>query len=220
MATRFPFSSPSMRRVPTQQRSRATFDAIVEAAAHVLAARGWAKFTTNEVALVAGASIGSLYQYFPDKLALVESVHMRHLGAVLAALPIPGMSEVATPLATRVARVIDGIVDVHATNQRLHRVMLEEVPLAKHAIDRDFEAEYLRRYQALVLPDPHRAPNPADIIAARAIASAVEGTVHTAASRGELDTPEVRRELKGMVGAFLRERRAQNARPRSDSTLD
>jgi len=207
MATRFSSASRLTRRAPTQQRSRATFDAIVEAAARVLAARGWAKFTTNEVARVAGASIGSLYQYFPDKLALVESVRTRHLDAVLALLPLPCTSDFATPLATRVARVIDGIVDVHAGNQRLHRVMLEEVPLAKQASDHAFEAEYLRRYQALVLPDPRQTPAPSDVIAAKMIASAVEGTVHAMASRGELGMLEVRRELKGMIGAFLHERR-------------
>lgn len=220
MATRFSSTSRLTRRVPTQQRSRATVDAIVEAAAHVLAARGWARFTTNEVALVAGASIGSLYQYFPDKLALVESVRLRHLDAVLAVLPASGTNDFATPLATRVARVIDGIVDLHAANQRLHRVMLEEVPLAKQGSDHVFEMEYLRRYQALVAPGPHHTPSPSDVIAAKVIASAVEGTVHTVVSRGEFGMPEARRELKGMVCAFIRERRLDGCGRRGGGTLD
>lgn len=209
MATRFSATTQSSRRIPRQQRSRATVDAIVEAAAHVLATRGWAKFTTNEVALAAGASIGSLYQYFPDKLALVDSVRTRHLDAVLAALPDPDTLDLATPLAVRVDQVIDGVIAVHSINQRLHRVLLDEVPLAMRESDSVFEVEYLRRYQALVLPDTACSPGPGDVMAAKVLASAIEGAVHAAASRGELGVSEVRRELKGLVGAYLRERRVQ-----------
>lgn len=60
-----------MRKEPRQARSRATVEIIVRAGARVLGDRGWAGFTTNQVAEVAGVSIGSLYQYFPDKLALM-----------------------------------------------------------------------------------------------------------------------------------------------------
>ena len=72
-----------MRKAPRQQRSRATVDVIVEAAARVLGRRGWARFTTNEIAAVAGVSVGSLYQYFPNKLAIAEAIRQRHLDEVL-----------------------------------------------------------------------------------------------------------------------------------------
>jgi AcrR family transcriptional regulator len=206
MATRFPAPSRPTRRAPRQQRSRATVDALVEAAAHVLAARGWEKFTTNEVARVAGASIGSLYQYFPDKLALAEAIRERHLGAVLAVLPDPDAWVGAIPIATRVAQVIDGVIAIHSGNQRLHRVLLDEVPLAARTRDDAFEVEYLRRYRALILSDAQRPADPRDAIAAQVLAAAVEGTVHAAASRGKLGVPEVRRELNGLVCAYLRER--------------
>ncbi|RVA45307.1 TetR/AcrR family transcriptional regulator [Mesorhizobium sp. M7A.F.Ca.US.001.01.1.1] len=74
MATRVPLQSGSVRKAPRQQRSRATVDTIVEAAARVLARRGWADFTTNETASVGGVSVGSIYQYFPNKLALAEEI--------------------------------------------------------------------------------------------------------------------------------------------------
>ncbi|WP_423395203.1 TetR/AcrR family transcriptional regulator [Burkholderia sp. LMG 21824] len=209
MATRFSAPPPSGRRVPRQQRSRATVDALVEAAAHVLAARGWAKFTTNEVARVAGASIGSLYQYFPDKLALAEAIRARHLGAVLAALPDPGACDDAIPPVTRAARLIDGIIAIHSADQRVHRVLLEEVPLAARSSNDAFEVEYLRRYQALIRPGAPHAADPRDTIAAQVLAAAVEGTVHAAASRGTLAVPEVRRELNGLVCGYLRERGAR-----------
>jgi len=59
-----------------------------EAVAHILDGQGWAGFTTNAVADAAGVSIGSLYQYFPNKLALVEAILRRGFDVVLAALRI------------------------------------------------------------------------------------------------------------------------------------
>lgn len=206
MATRFSAPPRAARRAPRQQRSRATVDALVQAGAHVLAARGWTKFTTNEVARVAGASIGSLYQYFPDKLALAEAIRTRHLDEVLAVLPNPAERGDATRLEARVAQVIDGIITIHLDSQRLHRVLLDEVPLAARASDDAFEVEYLRRYHALIQPGTEQPGTPGDAIAAQVLASAVEGVVHAAALRGELGTPEMRRELNGFVCAYLRER--------------
>jgi AcrR family transcriptional regulator len=58
------------RRRASQERSRATIEAILEAAARVLASESLAGFNTNRVAEVAGISVGSLYQYFPNKAAL------------------------------------------------------------------------------------------------------------------------------------------------------
>jgi AcrR family transcriptional regulator len=72
--------------VPQEARSRATIDAILDAAAHILGERGWAGLTTNAVAEVAGISIGSLYQYSPNKLAMIEAAHRRHFDQVLAVL--------------------------------------------------------------------------------------------------------------------------------------
>ena len=84
MSTRIAKRSPGLRKEPRQARSRATVEAIVDAGARVLAEDGWAAFTTNRVAERAGASIGSLYQYFPDKLSLVEAIRRRHLDDCLA----------------------------------------------------------------------------------------------------------------------------------------
>lgn len=69
------------RRRPVQARSRQTVERILDAAAHVFGERGYAG-TTNHVAERAGISIGSLYQYFPDKDALLVALHDRHLDEV------------------------------------------------------------------------------------------------------------------------------------------
>ncbi|MGD9881105.1 MAG: TetR/AcrR family transcriptional regulator [Reyranella sp.] len=77
------------RKKPTQERSTATVDAIIEAAIRILRRDGWAGLTTTRVAEVAGVSVGSLYQYFPNRAAIaVEIVRRRtrqFLTAVLAA---------------------------------------------------------------------------------------------------------------------------------------
>ena len=72
---------PIQRRRPKQARARATWDAIVEAAAQILERGGPEALTTNEIAARAGVSIGTLYQYFPDKAAIVLAAAKRELGA-------------------------------------------------------------------------------------------------------------------------------------------
>jgi AcrR family transcriptional regulator len=67
----------SPRKAPRQARALITHDAIVEAAAHIIATGGLAAFNTNAVAERAGVSIGSLYQYFPNKDALMVAL-IRH----------------------------------------------------------------------------------------------------------------------------------------------
>jgi AcrR family transcriptional regulator len=72
------------RKTPKQGRARATCDAILEAAAHIIAGQGLAAFNTNAVAKRAGVSIGSLYQYFPNKDALMAALIQRQQEAQLA----------------------------------------------------------------------------------------------------------------------------------------
>jgi AcrR family transcriptional regulator len=66
------------RRSPVQSRAKLTVERILDAAAHVFGERGYVA-TTNEVAEAAGVSIGSLYQYFRDKDAILEALHRRHV---------------------------------------------------------------------------------------------------------------------------------------------
>lgn len=77
------------RKKPTQERSAATVDAIVEAAIRILRRDGWPGLTTTRVAELAGVSVGSLYQYFPNRAAIAVDIvrrRTRHfLTAVLAA---------------------------------------------------------------------------------------------------------------------------------------
>jgi AcrR family transcriptional regulator len=70
------------RKAPVQARSVASVDAILEATIQVLLSVGKDRLTTTRVALRAGVSVGTLYQYFPNKSALLQAVLKRHLDTV------------------------------------------------------------------------------------------------------------------------------------------
>ena len=74
------------RKSPTQARSAASVDAILEATIQVLLQVGKERLTTTGVALRAGVSVGTLYQYFPNKSALLQAVLKRHLNEVAEAV--------------------------------------------------------------------------------------------------------------------------------------
>ena len=71
------------RKQPRQARARHTVDAIVEASARILEEQGHGGFNTNAVADLAGVSIGTLYQYFPDKDALLGALIARETGRLV-----------------------------------------------------------------------------------------------------------------------------------------
>jgi AcrR family transcriptional regulator len=78
-----PTESLQPRKKPQQRRSRVTIDTIFEATIQVLLANGLDRITTIQIAERAGVSIGSLYQYFPNKRALLAAVVKRHVGEVV-----------------------------------------------------------------------------------------------------------------------------------------
>jgi len=200
MSTRIRKNVHAMRKVPTQARSRATVEAIVEAATHVLGRRGWVQFTTNEVAHVAGASIGSLYQYFPNKLALIEAIRRRHFHSVLAVLE----QACAEPAESSVDRLIRGMLQVHSSNPSLHKALLEEAPrLRSSAAHVEFEKEYLERYCSFVSKHLAGRRAASSGMIAHVLAGAIEGAVHYAATRGFSGSPAFERELVFLVRSCL-----------------
>src|SRR4029453_18822354 len=76
----------SPRKTPRQERSRATVDALLEAATDILERDGYAKLTTNRIAARAGVNIASLYQFFPGKDAIVAELRRRHVAEQRAAM--------------------------------------------------------------------------------------------------------------------------------------
>jgi AcrR family transcriptional regulator len=192
-----------MRKQPQQARSQATIDSVLEAAAHILGQRGWRGLTTNAVAEAAGVSIGSLYQYFPNKLALVEAVRQRHFDQVLAILGTA--ADLNLTRSRRIEVLVDGMIGVHARYPAAHRVLLEEVPRGDDARPRHdrFAMILQQRYEAIVVANAVPISEERCRVVARVLSSAVAGVVHDAAGRGTLHSDGLKRELMGLVDSYL-----------------
>lgn len=117
------------KKVPKQARSRATFDAIVEAGARLLVARGYAGLTTNHIAETAGVSIGSLYEYFGDKESVVyEVVRRTALGfSEDAARPLPDLE--GAPIDEAIRRWLEALLGAMRSREELLRAIDSDVPL-------------------------------------------------------------------------------------------
>lgn len=120
----------SPRKRPTQARAQVTVDAILRAAAHILRTQGWDACNTNAVAKRAGVSIGSLYQYFPSKEALLAAIAEAHAEEGLRVLmeAVTAASQRPRSMQETVRHYIRAMVSLHAVDPKLHRVLSEQVP--------------------------------------------------------------------------------------------
>jgi len=116
------------RKQASQERSRATVDALIEATARILVREGFDRASTNRIAEVAGVSVGSLYQYYPGKEALVAAVIDRHHEEIMRVVR-EALAEVASqPVKKAVRRLVTAAIDAHRVDPRLHRVLAEQIP--------------------------------------------------------------------------------------------
>jgi len=131
-----PKPSAAPRKRPKQERSQATVQAILSATAHILIEDGYDKLTTNRVADRAGVSIGSLYQYFPNKKALIFALAEHHANEMMQLaqhhLAGLGVDDASSPehrsIEAVLRRIVKAALAAHAVNPELHRVLHEQVP--------------------------------------------------------------------------------------------
>lgn len=116
------------RRRPMQARARATVEAMLDAAVVLLKRGGASSITTNCIAETAGVSIGSVYQYFPNKQALFVALHERHIREVDTAIERKIAECAHAPLEKLVASLLDGMIETHAADSRLAALLQSEVP--------------------------------------------------------------------------------------------
>jgi AcrR family transcriptional regulator len=116
------------RKHASQERSRATVDALIEATARILVREGFDKASTNRIAEVAGESVGSLYQYYPGKEALVAAVIDRHNQDIMRVVRA-ALAEVASQPVEKAVRTLVAIaIEAHRIDPKLHRVLAEQIP--------------------------------------------------------------------------------------------
>ncbi len=120
---------PQPRKSPRQLRSQHTVETILQATARVLATHGYAGTNTNLIAETAGVSVGSLYQYFPNKNALIAALHNRHDNQMLDVIDAVLDSNPAATLRERVAAIVEAMLHAHLLEPALHRVLEREFPL-------------------------------------------------------------------------------------------
>ena len=116
------------RKLASQERSRATVDALLEATARVLIREGYDRASTNRIAELAGVSIGSLYQYFPSKEALVAAVIDRHTQEISEVTRNALVKAAARPIEVAAREFVSVAIDGHRVNPKLHGVLAEQIP--------------------------------------------------------------------------------------------
>jgi AcrR family transcriptional regulator len=116
------------RKAASQKRSRATVDALVGATARVLVKEGYDRASTNKIAMKAGVSIGSLYQYFPSKEALVAAVITRHAQELSDVVRTTYLKIAAQPIEVGARQFVTAAIAAHRVDPKLHRILDEQVP--------------------------------------------------------------------------------------------
>ncbi len=120
--------SLSPRKIPRQSRSRALVDAIFDATIRVLLARGYQGTTTIAVAERAGVSVGSLYQYFPNKESLIAALVKRHIADVMSCLEEGFAKLDGRDLEHALRTIVRAGIAAHRVHPALHKVLVEQGP--------------------------------------------------------------------------------------------
>ncbi|CAN5558292.1 TetR/AcrR family transcriptional regulator [soil metagenome] len=116
------------RKSASQKRSQATVETLLDATARVLTREGYDRASTNRIAATAGVSVGSLYQYFPNKEALVATLVARHNREMLQLLRDALEKVASLDLVTAMRELVRATVDAHLVDPALHRIFAEQVP--------------------------------------------------------------------------------------------
>lgn len=198
-------SSHAPRKQPKQARSAVTQDIILQAAAHILETDGMADFNTNRIAEIAGVSIGSLYQYFPSKQAILAELIRRNKAQFLAELAQSTTNAGTKKFDDTLETLIDAVVRFQFDRPKLarHLKYLEAtLPLDEEARQKDqrisqLVGNVLRTTQNAKLSAQQIAILTQDIIAI------VRGIVDAAAITKEGDKAALKARVMNAVIGYL-----------------
>jgi AcrR family transcriptional regulator len=188
------------RKRPAQLRSAETVNAVLEAAARILERDGLECYTTNAVAERAGVSIGSFYQYFPNKDALTVALIERETAVLLADIALIHSME---SYETKVEHLIRSAIAHQMRRPKLARLLdFEEsrLPIRSH-LQRVADVFHDALLQIFSHSDGHITRNAE--VAALDVFAIVKGMVDAAGERGETDPLELKRRVKRAVFGYL-----------------
>lgn len=207
-ATRTSEQRLAPRKAARQERAQLTVEAILEAASQVFERRGYAHATTNRIAERAGVSIGSLYQYFPNKDAILVALARRHLAEGMAVLwPQVQRLSGEEPWEDVLPGIVEAMVQMHAVAPMLHRCLFEETRLPKAVRDEleALEDALVEVTATAIAADPSIARGDVQLAAA-IVVNTIEGLTHRLVLRRQAgaDRERVAREITTLVRAYLR----------------
>jgi len=187
----------SQRKQPQQARSAGLVAIILEAAAQVLAKEGASRFTTARVAEKAGVSVGSVYQYFPNKAAILfrlQSDEWRQTSGMLRGI----LEDGATPPPERLRRLVHAFVRSECEEAPMRVALDDAAPLYRDAPEaREARAEGERIVKVFM-----REALPGADEATRALAGGLMTTTLSAAGKQFSESPRTAAEIDAFAGAM------------------
>lgn len=192
------------RRRPRQVRAELTRERILAAAAHVFAEFGYAAGTTNRIAERARISIGSLYQYFPNKAAILAELLIQHIDRG-AWTDVDDMDLSPGTLEATVRSFVRDAIDNHDDDPQLLRVMMEEAPVSQDLMDAVGRRAKLRTAQVREVILRHPDIHVGDVdVAAELIEFTVELNTHKfMADQRNTPVETFENELVAMITRYL-----------------
>ena len=201
-----PVRRRSANKGPQQERSKATFEAIVQAATHVFSSKGYEAATMTGIAAAAGVAIGSLYQYASTKRELATHVMRRKSAEIMAHVDKPLLELGSLPLAQAVPKAVRLIVEAHRMHARLPNLAIHE--LAEHeGLSKLREFERRAAVGLRVYLEAHRAEIKVENLelAVVLMTHMTDAAVHAAMARNSawLETDELAEELSRLWLGYL-----------------
>ena len=196
----------SVRRRPKQRRARDTVEAVLDAVIRLLKREGPAAITTNRIAEVAGVSIGSVYQYFPDKRAIFTALHTRHVEQIDRVIQSTLVKHAASSMEELLRAMIEAMVDAHTPDPELYELLFAAVP---HKADgtREFAVRLHGAFLLALSARAYELKNRGDLNrVAFIVTNMVEALSHAAVLRrpATLSLAEAKEEVVKAVLAYLR----------------
>lgn len=195
------------RKEPLQSRSRALVDALVQAGAEVLTEHGWEATTLQAVAERAGVSPGSLYQYFPDKAALVTAIVEAQSARELA-FHLERFSQFTpdTSLEDALRLMIRAVIDFQRLEGPLMRQTLAALQhLGRYAQLAERAKEATKSLEAVLTHHRHRLAHDDVALATHVVANAFHSLTHDGLFErpASLDDDTLARELERLLFGYL-----------------
>jgi AcrR family transcriptional regulator len=192
------------RKLPKQERSQATVSAILIATTRILTEEGYDKFNTNRVAELAGVSVGSLYQYFPNKAALLYALGEHHANemAQLAQHHLEDLGD--RSILEVLQQIIKAVLAAYAVNPKLYRILHQQVPRSEEMQKLDDARIEQMLHSFLALHRDQLRPQNLDItvfIISRTIKALLYDAI--ADRPNLLKNGELEQELMSMLSSYL-----------------